>query len=264
MEDDSSDEDLMQPALLVDGEELGDEFDLDVPPTSGSEYLKRVRQEAKGCPKVVVAQVDQARFRQTVLINQATSCLPAPRGFAFDLAWQRTQVANFAHLRQNLARQKALRKKHSIVEQKTLPAGNDVEGWCRLCFGRLQPPGSRPQEVVLEEGEDQTETGTLPFLSIVMAMDQSVLVKVLEYHVNWFEATGFTERQGCWFYALLACLQKPLIPEACSLLRSLARGAANLRATLDSADNPHLVPLNLFICLVSHYFDQSDLADAVS
>ncbi|OWF55474.1 gem-associated protein 2-like [Mizuhopecten yessoensis] len=264
MDDDSSDGDLMQPALIIDGDGIGDEFNLDIPPTSGSEYLKRVRQEAKDCPKVVVAQVDQAGFRQTVLLNQVTSCLPAPKGFSFDLAWQRTQIANFAELRQNLARQKALRKKQPLIEQKNLPAGNDVEGWCRLCFGRLQPPGSRPQEVVPEEVEDQTHKGTLPFLSIVMAMDQSVLVKVLEYHVNWFEATGFTERQGCWFYALLAWLQKPLIPEACSLLRSLARGAANLRATLDSVDNPHLVPLNLFICLVSRYFDQSDLADTGS
>ncbi|XP_033761939.1 LOW QUALITY PROTEIN: gem-associated protein 2-like [Pecten maximus] len=263
MEDDSSDDDVMQPALLVDDDGIGDEFDLDIPPTSGSEYLKRVRQEAKGCPKVVVAEVDQAGFRQTVLINQATGCHPAPRGYAFDLAWQRTQVANFAELRQNLARQK-LSEKHSIIQQRSLPAGNDVEGWCRLCFGRLQPAGSRPQEVVPEEGEDKMERGTLPFLNIVMAMDQAVLVKVLEYHVNWFEATGFTDRQGCWFYALLAWLQKPLIPEACSLLRSLARGAANLRATLDSADSPHLAPLNLFICLVSRYFDQSDLADPVS
>ncbi|XP_069110835.1 gem-associated protein 2-like [Argopecten irradians] len=263
MDGDSSDDDAMQPALLVD-DGIGDDFDLDIPPTSGSEYLKRVRQEAKGCPKVVVAKIDQAGFHQTVLINQVTGCHPAPRGYAFDIDWQRTQVANFAELRQNLARQKALRKKHAVAEKRTLPAGNDVEGWCRLCFGRLHPPGSRPQEVVPEEAEDQIERGTLPYLSIVMGMDQAVLVKVLEYHVNWFEATGFTERQGCWFYAILAWLQKPLTPEACSLLRSLARGAANLRATLDSADNPHLAPLNLFICLVSRYFDQSDLADPVT
>lgn len=38
--------------------------------------------------------------------------------------------------------------------------------------------------------------------------------------------------QGQWFFALMACLEKPLVPEACSLLRELARNCANLRATL--------------------------------
>ena len=42
--------------------------------------------------------------------------------------------------------------------------------------------------------------------------------------------------QGQWFYALMSCLEKPLVPEACSLLRDLARNCANLRATLVSTD----------------------------
>ena len=40
--------------------------------------------------------------------------------------------------------------------------------------------------------------------------------------------------QGRWLYALLVCLEKPLAPEACSLLRTLARNCANLRASLVS------------------------------
>ena len=38
--------------------------------------------------------------------------------------------------------------------------------------------------------------------------------------------------QGRWFYALLVCLEKPLLPETTSLLRTLARLSATLRASL--------------------------------
>ena len=34
----------------------------------------------------------------------------------------------------------------------------------------------------------------------MVAMDQPTVLKVLEYHLNWFEATGFTERQVPGFY----------------------------------------------------------------
>jgi len=32
-------------------------------------------------------------------------------------------------------------------------------------------------------------------VSIVIAMDHPTVIKVLEYHLNWFEVTGFTEKQ---------------------------------------------------------------------
>ncbi|GFR60838.1 gem-associated protein, partial [Elysia marginata] len=90
----------------------------------------------------------------------------------------------------------------------------------------------------------------------------SQVTKVLEYHVNWLEATGFSRKQGRWFYALLANLQKPLMPEDCSWLRRLARLCSNIRAALESPEDPQLNELNLIICLVARYFEQRDLADS--
>lgn len=273
--DDSFDDDdcLQSQALIVD-DRNEDAFDLDIPPTTGNEYLRRVRQEASQCPKVVVADLNVSEFnrQQTFQVQQGGGCYSAPRAFAPNMAWQKRQVTNFAELRQSLARQKALHLKKGLVVKSKLPAANDVEGWCRLCFGRLQPPGTKVQEVVPKEtGSDSdvdnsrvSHQGSLPMLSTILAMDQPTVIKVLEYHVNWFEATGFTEKQGCWFYALLLVLQKPLSPEVCSLLRTLARGCSSLRATLDSTEDPKLAPLNLLICLVARYFDQMDMVDAVS
>ncbi|KAK3591959.1 hypothetical protein CHS0354_031466 [Potamilus streckersoni] len=268
--DDSFEDESVQPPAFKIEDVADDEFDLEIPPTSGNEYLRRVRQEASQCAQIVVANIDTSPFmgKQTVTIRQwAGKCHPAPKGFAPSEAWQREQVANFALIRQKLVRNKALRKRKCLITQadSKLPQMNDIEGWCRLCFGRLQPPShsEREKDVNCTDNQNKHE-GVLPLLSILTAMDQPTVIKVLEYHLNWFEATGFTQKQGCWFYALLANLDKPLMPDACALLRSLARSCASLRAALENPEDPRLVPLNLFICLISRYFDQSDLADGVS
>lgn len=265
--DDSLVDDELQPQALAVHIDDNDDFDLNIPPTTGNEYLRRVREEAKDCPQIVVADIDTSPFlqKQTVKIKEHGGRFPAPKGFTPDLQWQKLQTANFAELRQNLQRQKILMAKKGLLKRDKLPQCNDVENWCRLCFGRLMPPGVSQREVksevVMEEEAKPKHEGVLPLLSIIAALDQPSVIRVLEYHINWFEATGFSDKQGMWFYALLASLQKPLSPEACALIRSLARSCGNLRATLESPEDPRLVPLNLFICLVSRYFDQTDLAD---
>ncbi|XP_060561601.1 gem-associated protein 2-like [Ruditapes philippinarum] len=293
-EESFEDDNLGIQAFHVESDE--DDLDLDIPPTTGNEYLRRVRMEASGCPKIVVADLDVKSLnkKQTVHVKEwIGDHQPAPRGFAPSLQWQNMQVANFAEQRQNLARYKAKRKTLKVTKLPTVPHANDVEAWCRLCFGRLRPParlGQDPSKIKSDLNTSENETdikmdsdrettdadrpessttfpsheGILPLVSVMVAMDQPTVLKVLEYHLNWFEATGFTERQGYWFYALLVSLDKPLIPDACSLLRGLARACSRLRASLESIDDPRLTPLNLFICLISRYFDQSDLMDRVT
>lgn len=251
-------------------------FDLNLPPTSGNEYLRRVQEEAKQCPKVVVASIDRTAFQdnQNVKFRELSGCHPAPKGFAPTIEWQELQISNFSEVRQRLSRFNALQvEKNSGLEHdsKKIPLAADIEGWCRLCFGRLRPRSRVGYNSEMSESESNVEengqvadsySGTPPLLHVIFQMDQPTIIKVLEYHINWFEATGFSTGQGRWFYALLACLEKPLIPEACSLLRNLARTCASLRATLTNPVNPHLVPLNLLICLVAGYFGQCDLIDS--
>ncbi|XP_052813822.1 gem-associated protein 2-like [Mya arenaria] len=324
--DDSFDDDSLGiQAFHVDSED--DDLDLHLPPTTGNQYLKRVRKEANGCPRIVVAEMDTNVFnkKQTVHVKQwIGDHHPAPSGFAPCLQWQQAQVANFAEQRLKLAKHKAKRKKLIVAKLPTVPHCNDVESWCRLCFGRLKPParrGHNAQQPLANQNTDSlllvenecnvpsvqaendvslvsadvgtisthcdtgamsalsdttkdeeentikqsfpTHEGILPLVSFMVAMDQATVIKVLEYHLNWFEVTGFTERQGYWFYALLVCLDKPLTPDACSLLRGLARACSRLRASLENKADARLVPLNLFICLIARYFDQSDLKDDV-
>ena len=69
-----------------------------------------------------------------------------------------------------------------------------------MCFGRIKPPPRKGEPVEDPDGitgDDGTvrQDGILPLVSTVIAMDQPTVIKVLEYHLNWFEATGFTDKQ---------------------------------------------------------------------
>lgn len=264
---DSDSDPPYEKALLVD-ENCDHEFDPNIPPASGNEYLLRVRKEAMGCPKVVVADLDTSSFlkQQTVKVSEPGGLLPVPDSYKAPMSWQRLQVAEFAGLRQKLIQYRALIKQKKITPQiPNLPHANNAESWCKLCFGklRLKPTQHSVTNADNEENleENLENEGTPPLLHIVAFMSQHQVTKVLEYHVNWLEATGFSSRQGRWFFALLANLQKPLTPEICAWIRRLARLCSNIRASLETSDDPRLNELNLIICLVSRYFEQRDLAD---
>lgn len=192
--------------------------------------------------------------KQNIHVQQNDGCLPAPEGLEPLLAWQQVQMSNFARLRQSFIEYKIAHQKEIKEEKAKLPQSKDVNRWSRLCFGSLSSLKANTDDL-----QNEHDTGTPPLLSIVAAMDQPCVEQVLEYHVEWFRSTKLSHRQGQWFYALLASLQKPLTPEACSSIRTLARRCSYLRGLLESDTDAQLVPLNLLICLVCKYFEQKDL-----
>ncbi|XP_074645173.1 gem-associated protein 2-like [Tubulanus polymorphus] len=251
---------LGRAAFPIEPADDDEDYDLDIPPTSGQQYLKRVLLEAQSIPGVVVARVDPASLKKpTITIPKVNDCPAPPQGFAPSLLWQHQQTADFSNIRQMIVHFKATNK--NVKPNKNLPHKENAEEWCRLCFGRLIVKNGTNLVNESPQSSAQLADGTPPLMSIVAAMNQPTVLRVLEYHLKWLEATGFTEQQGRWFYALLASLEKPLIPEACSIIRSLARMCAHLRTALSGPEDPKLVHLNLLVCLVARYFDQMDLAD---
>ncbi|XP_022804116.1 gem-associated protein 2-like isoform X1 [Stylophora pistillata] len=266
----------MEPVLGTfeqDDWENDDRFDESKLPSSGYEYLRRVHFEAMQCPDVVVASLDTNSFqsKQTVHVNERSGWSPAPAGFAPSADWQTEQAADFADIRQKLAHHRSKPGKEYSTKL-ALPRKSDSMGWCQFClgeqiamkiFGRKDNKKTVNDEKALEGSNLQTtnQEGTPPLLSVLLQINQATLLQVLEYHVEWLEEIGFSHDQGKWFYALLVCLEKPLLPETTSLLRTLARLCATLRASLESPYHQLVTPLNLMITLVSRYFGQSDLAD---
>ncbi|XP_044520715.1 gem-associated protein 2 isoform X2 [Gracilinanus agilis] len=244
-------EELMPRLLPVEPCDLAEDFDPSVPPRTPQEYLKRVQLEAAQCPDVVVAHIDPKKLKRKQTVNVSLSgCQPAPEGYSPTLKWQQQQVAQFSTIRQSVNKHKNHWKSQHLDSNVTMPKCEDEEGWKKFCLG----------ERLYAEMSIATTTGENPGIDYV----QATITSVLEYLINWFGEKDFTPELGRWLYALLACLEKPLLPEAHSLIRQLARRCAEVRFLVESKEDERVPALNLLICLVSRYFDQRDLADEPS
>ncbi|GAB6029908.1 gem (nuclear organelle) associated protein 2 [Chamberlinius hualienensis] len=239
-------------------------------PETGEEYLRQVHLEALNCPSVVVADnIDTRKFmvKQTVKVTNDNGCSSAPGGLAPSENWQRHQVSEFSKLRMLLSRysDRSISERQTATKSKWPDINNDYE-WCIFCFGNEFRSQLRQKFTFLianpkSSSSHNNVTRVSPNLSVVNSMSQPIITKLLEYQIDWFEVMGYSTELGRWLYALLACLEKPLTPETCSSLRSLARHCTKFRANLTNPEDEILHALNLFICLVARYFDQVDMAD---
>lgn len=112
-----------------------------------------------------------------------------------------------------------------------------------------------------QEVETTCDPGNPPLLSIVLHLNQTRVVRLLAFHINWLESAGFSNAQGRWLYALLMCLEKPLDPDTCAMLRSLARISSKLRADLVDPKDDLVLSINLVLSIISRFFDQKDMSD---
>uniref|UniRef100_A0A6J0UUF5 Gem-associated protein 2 n=1 Tax=Pogona vitticeps TaxID=103695 RepID=A0A6J0UUF5_9SAUR len=240
---DSAVEELMPRLLPVEDCDLTEDFDPTVPPRTPQEYLKRVQIEAAKCPDVVVAQIDPKKLKKKQTVNISLSgCQPAPEGYSPTMKWQRQQVAHFSAIRQSVNKHRNHWKSQQLDSNVAIPRPEDEEGWKKFCLGEKLYLDTTVQEPSDENnGIDYVQIGFPPLLSIVSRMNQ-----------------------GRWLYALLACLEKPLLPEAHSLIRQLARRCSEVRVLEENKSEEKVSALNLLICLVGRYFDQHDLADEAS
>uniref|UniRef100_G3MNT0 Gem-associated protein 2 n=1 Tax=Amblyomma maculatum TaxID=34609 RepID=G3MNT0_AMBMU len=225
-------------------EDTGEDYDLELPPTTANEYLRRVQIEASSCPDVVVANLDTSKFlgKQTVTFSNSNDCPPPPEGYAPSREWQRKQVYSFHVTRQKIAKRKAVLKQNNEKCPVRLPRIEDKDRWKAICCG-------------------SASSGIHPLVSIVTTIQQQKIEAIISYSTQWIEEDGFCASMGKWLYALLACVEKPLHPDICSNIRALARACAAARRKLTSKEDPNLAPLNLIICLIASYFSQTDLAD---
>ncbi|XP_072545064.1 gem-associated protein 2 [Salminus brasiliensis] len=259
-------EELMPRLLPVEprgGDDDDDGYTLKEPPRNPQEYLRHVQREASLCPDVVVAQIDPKKLKKNQSVSVSlTGCRAAPQGFSPSLRWQQQQVGSFSEVRQSVTKHRQHWKAQFLDDNVVMPKLDDEDGWKRFCLGEIVYLDVTPSEGdTMSPGLDYVKVGFPPFLSIVSKLSQSTVSAVLECLINWFEERDFVPQLGRWLYALLACLEKPLLPEAHSLIRQLARRCSAVRANLESKDDERLSALNLMICIVARYFEQNDLAD---
>uniref|UniRef100_A0A8C1GF18 Gem-associated protein 2 n=1 Tax=Cyprinus carpio TaxID=7962 RepID=A0A8C1GF18_CYPCA len=250
-------EELMPRLLPVESCDT-EEYNSTEPPRNPQEYLRQVQREASLCPDVVVAQIDPKKLKKQSWLLNCKTCY----GFSPSLKWQQQQVSKFSEVRQSVNKHSQHWKSQFLDDNVVMPKMEDEDGWKRFCLGEnVCLDIQLKEDDNVNPGLDYIKTGFPPFLSIVSKLNQSTISAVLEYLINWFEERDFVPQLGRWLYALLACLEKPLLPEAHSLIRQLARRCSAVRANLESKDDERLSALNLMICIVARYFEQNDLAD---
>ncbi|XP_075007720.1 gem-associated protein 2 isoform X2 [Calonectris borealis] len=265
-------EELMPRLLPVGDCDLAEDFDPTVPPRTPQEYLKRVQIEAARCPDVVVAQIDPKKLRKKQTVN--ISCFlrfPDVSLLLKDTLQLSSGSSSKWPISQPFVRYKMSLNKHRnhwrsqhLDSNVTMPKSEDEEGWKKFCLGERVYSEIDALSDNENLGIDYIKVGFPPLLSIVSRMNQATVTSVLEYLISWFGEKKFTPELGRWLYALLACLEKPLLPEAHSLIRQLARRCSEVRVLEENKNEEQISALNLIICLVSRYFDQRDLADEPS
>uniref|UniRef100_H2MTL1 Gem-associated protein 2 n=1 Tax=Oryzias latipes TaxID=8090 RepID=H2MTL1_ORYLA len=231
-------EELMPRLLPVELGQDTEHVDLSGPPRNPQEYLRQVQLEASMCPEVVVAQIDPKKLKkkQTVHVS-VTGCHAPPVGFSPSLHWQQQQVSNFSDVRRSITKNRKHWSSQTLDNNVRMPNLTDEEGWKKFCLG---------ERIYL--GASACPTDAKPEAELDYSKVSTALM-VLDVLISWFEEHELVPQLGCWLYALLACLEKPLLPEAHSSIRQLARRCAQLRSTLESQDDDRLAHLNLLIFL---------------
>lgn len=236
------------------------DLDLNAPPRTPQEYLRQVQLEASLCPEVVVAQINPKKLKRQSVNIPLVGFLAAPAGFCPSLSWQQLQVSNFSDVRQCIAKNRQQWISQSLDDNVVIPKPVDDEAWKKFCLGEATSHQTSGHTTDVDQ-LDYSKAGFPPLLSIISRLSQSTVLMVLEILIGWFEEEDFTPQLGRWLFALLASLEKPLLPEAHSCIRQLARRCAQLRCSLESQEDEKLPALSLIICLVARYFEQNDLAD---
>ncbi|GMF52440.1 unnamed protein product [Phytophthora fragariaefolia] len=255
---------MMAAALPVEGEEAVDvqlirrRMQQGLPPQDVQEYLWRVRIEAEGIPDVVVApDVDPRQFDV-----QQTSNMPTLQSFGLEEAkpervpddkWKRELLADFAELRQLIARWEAIGppKAETVARgdapteilRTKVPRMSDEDGWVAFFFGK---PGT---EV----------SATPPHLRLLLQFDQVLTRRLLDYHAAWLseeDATPLSRARAVWIYALLARLDKPVHANVAATIRQILRRCWTLRSELEAPSEIQLKSLNILIVIAGDFFGQ--------
>ncbi|CAK1602240.1 unnamed protein product [Parnassius mnemosyne] len=233
-------DDLLSPCFQINSN-----VELKDIPTTGEEYLLKVIKERENYSQVTKCDKDYSKFakNQSCFVNELPLA-KVPDNLKPTIEWQNIQVADFSDVRLYISRLLA-NKSHWPNCIKVVEIDQDnLIGWRKF----------------FEINE--------PTLSCVLGLRYTLLDRALEVLTDIIDdvepGKTIDYKTGQWIYAFLACTRQPLLSDTTSILRNLARKCAEIRSHLNpEAENikEAVAPLNIFICLVSRYFRQYDLAD---
>jgi len=209
------------------------------------------------------------------LLEGLSSSLPPPLPVHLvpSPEWVDSFLLTFASWRLNLERLASSRALHRTTK---LPKLEDERGWRLFCFG-----------------SDGDNAGSLPTTSLVGSLNQRQTLQLIQYHTTWLVTdNSITPQQSRWLFSLLLRVDKVrsllvlffrfvfmcghgifaalqlLTADMTDALRSLCRKCLEIRQHLAThgavqEGDEAIAALNVVIVVVSKYFQQRDLCDAV-
>ncbi|KHJ78329.1 hypothetical protein OESDEN_22050, partial [Oesophagostomum dentatum] len=136
--------------------------------------------------------------------------------------WCKAKVAEFSVLRSRM--EKAPRRKAMRLQWPNL--GNP-EQWEEILLRRCHP------KCVQFLPSFPNHKGTPPAVPVVLGLTTARVETLIQYAVEWAECDGFTRALREWLFVLFLMVHKPIMPDVCAAMRSLANLCRNTRSSLD-------------------------------
>ncbi|KAK3837107.1 MAG: survival motor neuron interacting protein 1-domain-containing protein [Linnemannia elongata] len=249
-------------------------------PSSGEEYLRMVKAQARKCPAVVVASGAGAQKHLAAKNTSRKyrtdwqSCLPAPEGCAPTPEWKDQFMKDFTAARASLKRYKqsqerqakrggggagggGVRSKQDKRNEQVAIKKDEQDNIPEL--DSTQPPSSSTSSkpaaatshpVVLPKMHDEQKWRTLlygptPSPSAPVSQVASTTTAVL------------TEEK--WLYAVFLKLDVLVESDQVAVLRNIAKKCARIRSHFHSDSGSKLATVNMVITIVARLFGQGDL-----
>ncbi|XP_050075311.1 protein Gemin2 [Anopheles maculipalpis] len=276
---------IQKPALAVEPPDAN--FNPDLTPETGEQYLQKVMYERGKCPVVVCAEKPQSLHQQKTL--SGTAALPtdevknvAHRALIPTREWETMQNQKFSELRDTITSYRgSAQYKENLQRTHVFLNFDDRQHLHEYCANNLPYVSillSIPQrnlEILLEylhewlqdsdqasssASQQQDEPSDPELCDTAAALTPSVTSKEELHRGDGYRRDWIPQ----WIYAILACLIKPLEPYIHSVLRDIAKTCIALRNELKLEDEPKVLPLNLLISIISKHFNQCDLGDNIA
>jgi survival of motor neuron protein-interacting protein 1 len=266
MKYESDDEELMPRAFMVEEEELNIK---EGPPTTGEDYLKMVRREAKNYPEIVISNINPREFDKNQsrwYFQNLPKILKAPPGFEPKIIWQKKFLKYFEKLQKKLEYLISIKNKNIEFNKLNvkLPSIKDSKKWKYFCFGTSKK---------LTE-EKNSEQNNQPLLKIILNLKEIDIITLIDYQIQWLNELVdsilkeilknenfliiIPTNRWLWLFALFSRLHKPLNADTASSLRQLLRLCCNIRYRMKNPLDPQLAAINIIIIIIAKYFGQQE------
>ena len=272
-DDDQSSDMVMKTVLPVAN---FDDYDPNIPPQSGAEYLRRVQLEAQREPNIKVASNLNIILNSTLPYSlnnlmedfDNDEFIPSKPKFSISQKTVSQVIDHFTITRQRL---NELRDKS---KEQFSHLRRSESWWKEFCLEK-----SKHSITTNEEDLSQTRHNlNSPRLSLMNQLSQNQIYLLLKYQSEWI-LEEYTPNNGLWIYSLLASLDTTQTGEVYSLLRVISRLCSRIRHKLvtnfekqqfinDDKDSKSysqkITSLILIIAIIGHFFGQKDLIDPYS